>query len=291
MTKEDDKKCLKAGDFTVEVCEKKEEPPKKEEPLPTWKIVATLAITLGISSQLIDGEDLSEPDVIVRQEDRIEDVVITTENQIPENQNPDMTIQRLELKTLSSVETLHTRIRQALISQEHRAIAPLIANGGYWIGGTYAPLDVAVLAEAESPVMKSLEKAIAAGCVSYDTLDIAPAHWVCPGAIDSVLPEQFTTSTTVLVNGDQVNIRQTPSLDSEVITTVSYQTALLNQPVIEAFSDAERVALSTASGWCPVILNDGHQGYVSSQFCRPITQAHALFQTVDGQWQMTVVTP
>jgi hypothetical protein len=289
--KKDDKKSLKAGDFTIEISEKKEKPPKKEEPLPAWKIIITLLITLGISFQLIDDEDLREPSVVVRREDRIEDVVVIPDPTTSDPTTPDTTVQQLELKTIGSVETLHTRIRQALITQDHEAIAPFITNGYYWIGDTYAPLNVAVLTETESPVMTSLERAIAAGCVSYKVLELTPAYWVCPGAIDAIPLEQFAASTTVLINGDQVNIRQLPSLDSEVITTVSYTTVLLNQPAVAAFSEADRAALATASGWCPVILSDGQSGYVSSQFCRPITQAHALFRNVEGQWQMTVVTP
>lgn len=327
----DKKKCISAGDFTVEICEKKKEkPPKKEEPIAPWKLVVTLSATLAISFQLIDGDRPVEPDVVVKREDRIDEVIITTdqvpEERIPEERIPEERIpeehipeeptiplassdptstpttttpvqtpvQTLELTTRQSVETLHTTIRQALIREDYGAIAPLLTNSYYWIGTTYAPLDVTVLTDIESPVMRSLEKAIAAGCLSHGSstgVDLTPSYWVCPGTVDRSHLEHITTATTVLISGDQVNIRQGPSLDSEVITSVSFQTVVLNQGAIAVLSDAERGALVTASGWCPILLQDGQAGYVSSQFCRPITQAHALLRNVDGQWRMTVVAP
>lgn len=303
--KKDEKKCLKAGDFTIEICEKKDKPPKKDDPIPAWKIIVTLTITLGISFQLIDEETNLEPDVVVTREDRIDEVVIdegvinevtvdeitVDEFTVMTENSAEGTVQQIELTTLRAVETLHTTIRQALIREDYAVITPLLTNGIYWIGDTYAPLDVTVLKDIDSPVMQSLEKAIAAGCTSYDSIDLTPAYWICPGTLAPVPLEHFTTSPTVFINGNQVNIRQTPSLEGEIITTVSYQTVLLNQSAIAAFSEVERMALITPSGWCPVILTDGQSGYVSSQFCRPVMQAHAVFRNVDGQWEMVVVMP
>ncbi len=313
--------CVSAGSFEVKICEKKEAPPDKPKdkpkPQPVWQIAVALTIALTLSLQLGDNDSptipapttpvprdsaeppfsSSAPELGASPAGSIVDAPGVLQNEFTNlSENQRVTTRQVEAQSINltdarSLESLHATLKQALISQEVEAIAPFIANSYYWIGDTRSPLDAAILMDAESPVMDSLDQAIAAGCVSHDSPVYTPAYWVCPGTSDVLSSEHFTPSKIILIDGYEVNVRQAASLDSEIITTASYQTVKLNQNALVERPEAEQLAFITESGWCPVILNDGQTGYVSSQFCRPITHPWALFHYVDGQWRMTVVTP
>lgn len=55
----------------------------------------------------------------------------------------------------------------------------------------------------------------------------------------------------------------------------------------QGLSDQARAALETFDGWRPIITPNGLRGYVSSRYSYTPSGYRALFEKIDGEWQMT----
>jgi len=316
----DDKKekkdpCVPMGKFELKICPQEEE--KKPKPKPTfdWKIVTTLAVATGLGLQLAgngssDSGDIDSDEPTIASLDSPETLSPTVV--VPSETAPDVlvvpdaspsvvpSLELLTLNTLDSVETLPSAIQQAIATGNVEAIALLFTEGEYWVGDVTSPLDMQTVAASDSLILSQIEEAIATGCVSNPPTDESATdesataevlYWVCPGLAEVAETTSLASSNTVLIDGTDVNIRRAPSVESEVITALSYQILPIDQSALEAFSEEERFALDIGSGWCPVELAEGDVGYVASEFCRPIQQNHTLLRLLDGMWQVTIATP
>ncbi|MEM7769464.1 MAG: SH3 domain-containing protein [Cyanobacteria bacterium P01_A01_bin.37] len=293
------------GKFELKICEQKDE--KKPDPPKHMglKIVVTIAATLGVTFQVsgntssentsreADSPSIASSDAELPEHSPIvppsvsPDILVT-----PDVLTPDAsTLRYLSLTTIEAVETLPATIKQAIDTQNFEAIALLFTDGEYWLGNVKSTLDMQTVAATDTLLLQQMEGAIAAGCRSHESDENETIYWVCPGTTVPVRTDTLAASATVLIDGDAVNIRTQPTVDSEVLTAASYQVVSVAQDSLAAFSEDEQFALNIGSGWCPVIVDSGQLGYVASQFCRPIQQSHTLLRLVDGQWQVTIATP
>jgi hypothetical protein len=310
--KKKDDPCISMGKFELKICEQKP-PEKKKDPPPFGPIVVTLTAIVGASLSLFENDsptgtsreaespniasydsssvDVSSPPVATTSpNDR---APITTPSEIPlPSEAP---LQYLTLNPIESGETLPAAIQQFTETNNFEAIAQLFSGGEYWVGNVKSPLDLQTAAAADSFILKQMETAIAAGCLS-EPLSTSPADstaradWVCPGSAEPLAVQTLTQANTVLITGEAVNIRAQPRLSSEVLTTLSYAILPVNQPALQTLSEDARFGLDIGSGWCPVIVNEQF-GYVAGEFCRPILQPHAIFRRIGGQWQVTIAAP
>lgn len=78
---------------------------------------------------------------------------------------------------------------------------------------------------------------------------------------------QNSCGATVIVTGELVNVRATPSLESEIIGQVLYGTWLaVDVEMFSYLSEEEKFAAIAGEGWYPVILPDGRRGYIYSRY-------------------------
>lgn len=76
---------------------------------------------------------------------------------------------------------------------------------------------------------------------------------------------------TAIVIGELVNVRASPSLNSEVIGQVLYGTCVqVDIETFAYFSEQQRLAATTGEGWYPIVLPDGRRGYIYSRYVTPI---------------------
>ena len=132
-----------------------------------------------------------------------------------------------------------------------------------------------------------LERIISTGCAPYEAPAGAPATdtWVCPHVAQAALGDPFTD---VYVVGEGVNVRAKPQLNSAVVGVLSNEVVAIDQAAYNAFSESQRIAAETLSGWFPVTTPQGQRGYVSSRYAFIPAGYRARFERVNNRWQMTI---
>lgn len=82
-------------------------------------------------------------------------------------------------------------------------------------------------------------------------------------ADDSSLP----TRNCVTVIVERVNIRAAPRLDSAIIAQALFGTCFqVDLQLVAGLSEQQRLAMKMGEDWYPVILPDGHRGYIFSRY-------------------------
>lgn len=90
----------------------------------------------------------------------------------------------------------------------------------------------------------------------------------------SAWPDNVDVFENIAIIGEKVNIRATPTLNGKVLANVSY----VILPLVN------KVGLNKQ--WVAVKLTDGKTGYVSKALTRSSVDYRAIFEKVDGRWQM-----
>ncbi|HEX7069704.1 MAG TPA: SH3 domain-containing protein [Rhodothermales bacterium] len=115
------------------------------------------------------------------------------------------------------------------------------------------------------------------------TFDVGPTpgdslyRFVAPYTF-SAFPEEVDAFTYQVVTGQSVRVRQAPNLDAAVIDTLSYDVVEIRGP--------ETGADPVPEGWARVVLDDGREGYVSSDFLVSSLDYRAGFERRDGRWML-----
>ncbi|MEB3211886.1 MAG: hypothetical protein VKL39_11055, partial [Leptolyngbyaceae bacterium] len=261
--------CVSMGKFEIKICEQKEKPPEKPKPPFDWRIVVTVAAAAGIGMQLsdvvspgtgnapieVDTPTIASSEVDVSEADAPDSLGIpavvpssaevspTIVPEAPSSVGGAVELEDVSLNTLESVEQLPSALRQAIQTGNFEAIALSFSESEYWVGDVKSTLDLQTVAATDSLILKQMEEAIAVGCFStlarptLDTLNTTESvYWVCPSTAEPVSVSTLTRAKTALVNGETVNIRTQPTIESEVLTTLSYRILPLNQSALETFS-------------------------------------------------------
>lgn len=144
-----------------------------------------------------------------------------------------------------------------------------------------------------------VEQAIETGCMPYPTVTLAPSQWLCP----------FTTSTRLtadvpplgFIQGDNVNIRESPGLDSPIVGTASYEFVEIHQQTVNAWTTADAANLKSdniqyktqtngiESGWYPIIWNNT-LGYVYQPYVLLCSREGMVLVKEDESWSFSLIT-
>lgn len=89
-------------------------------------------------------------------------------------------------------------------------------------------------------------------------------------------PENVDPFEHVAVLGTDVRVRAAPSLDSPVLTALS-------------FDVVRRAGASQGGEWTAVRLRDGRTGYVASRFLRSQIDYRAFLSRQSGQWRLVLL--
>ncbi|PSB15104.1 hypothetical protein C7B65_25225 [Phormidesmis priestleyi ULC007] len=80
---------------------------------------------------------------------------------------------------------------------------------------------------------------------------------------------QRQSQNRVMIVGELVNVRVSPSLEAEVIEQLPYGTTVQTDIQIFTYlSDQQRLAIARSEGWHPIILSDRKRGYIYSLYIR-----------------------
>lgn len=90
-------------------------------------------------------------------------------------------------------------------------------------------------------------------------------------------PDTLDGFENVAIVGNKVNVRKAPNQNSEVLKTLSYELIPLD------------TSANSNEQWVAIKLPGDKKGYVSSAYVRSPVDYRAIFEKVDGRWQMTVL--
>ncbi|MBC6424704.1 MAG: SH3 domain-containing protein [Hormoscilla sp. SP12CHS1] len=147
-----------------------------------------------------------------------------------------------------------------------------------------------------------LEKAIANSCAAEasDNYPVDPGTtvWICSN-VTKEFYRQYPAPTSAsgldwelnhaIVVGRGVNVRSRPSLNSEVISSLSNEVVKLDRPAAEKQWQEEvekSREVDPIYGWTPVIIPNGERGYVYNRYVYGPLENRAVFGKVAGEWQL-----
>ncbi|MEM9007035.1 MAG: SH3 domain-containing protein [Cyanobacteria bacterium P01_F01_bin.86] len=200
----------------------------------------------------------------------------------------------------SDFDEFRHRLWQAIQQRDAEFIYELLPAEGLFIGeaGPIAPSSLALEA-ADSPFWHSLEKMLAPqSCELEDYPGSLPdaAVWGCPNIasavtqqLTSVEPSPFEQDELdqVLIVGRGVNVRDRPTINTSVVGRLSNEMVEFNQTVWrELRQNTPETTDDPIDGWTPVILSNQVQGYVYNRYVYHPQGPRALFELIDGRWQL-----
>jgi hypothetical protein len=108
------------------------------------------------------------------------------------------------------------------------------------------------------------------GSFNGDTTFMAPYTY-------SKFPDEFDAFEHGVIVGENVRVRKEPKLDSQVITTLSFDIV----KVTDWQNDGNKQA------WVSVSLAGDAKGYIAKDYIRSPVDYRAIFEKKDGKWQLT----
>ncbi|NPV02097.1 MAG: SH3 domain-containing protein [Brevinematales bacterium] len=135
----------------------------------------------------------------------------------------------------------------------------------------------------KSKLWQTLEFALNNGG-TYDTekqIYTAP-YWFDSMEMPDELNDERDYTSYQLIAGKNVNIRHSPSPDSEVIAQLSYEVVY----IIEETKIEEKVSGENYP-WVKIKMADGNEGYVFGKYLYHPLDYRALFKIEDNIWKMT----
>jgi hypothetical protein len=183
------------------------------------------------------------------------------------------------------------RLNRAIRDRDSAFIRSIIpARGLPTFAATTLTADDLNIDDPDAPFWQQMERVTAPGCVIYAAAhsleaDADSQTWVCPNVFASSYIE---TGAEIFIVGENVNVRQAASSSSPVIDVLSNE-IVRHDPEAwqQGISDQARAALETFDGWRPIITPSGLRGYVSSRYSYTPFGYRALFEKINGEWQMT----
>lgn len=192
-----------------------------------------------------------------------------------------------QAKPGSSFYQFRQQLQQAVQRRDANFIRSIAAPNIRLTFGTPITLNDLDIDNPNALFWRRLERIISTGCAPYEAPANAPATdaWVCPHVAQAALGDPFTD---VYIVGEGVNVRARPELNSSVVGVVSNEVVAIDQAAYNAFSDSQRIATETLSGWFPIVTSQGQRGYVSSRYAYLPAGHRARFERIDNRWQMTI---
>lgn len=101
---------------------------------------------------------------------------------------------------------------------------------------------------------------------------------------------QFNYENTVIILGENVNIRKRPSLTSEIIQPITYDTVSCQcqfgmDESDRVFSKADQIY------WLKVTLRNGQKGYVAEHLTSNVISREISVRKINGAWKIISIMP
>lgn len=190
-----------------------------------------------------------------------------------------------QVKPGTSFFQFRERLRQAVRNRDAAFIRSIATPNIQLTFGRPRPLSTLNLDNPQAPAWKHLERALSTGCARYEAPPgTSSESWACPHVFQASLGDPFQD---IYIVGSDVNVRSQPQMGSAVIDVLSHEVVKLDQAAFNAFSDAQRQAIATLSGWYPVITPQGKRGFVSTRYAFVPTGYRAIFARQSNSWKMT----
>ena len=199
----------------------------------------------------------------------------------------------------SDFDNFRDHLWRAIQQRDIAFISALLPDEGIFIGETGPiPPEMLDIEDTDSPFWQNLEKLLAPqSCELDDYPGTLPdsAVWGCPN-ISSAMVQQSTgvdaitlsgTPEQVAVVGRGVNVRSRPQLGTSVVGRLSNEVVEFDQTTWrELMQVAPETTDNPIEGWTPVILPNQIQGYVYNRYVYHAQGPRALFELIDGRWQL-----
>lgn len=132
------------------------------------------------------------------------------------------------------------------------------------------------LAGADSPLWAELGMVLALGGTFQDKDNFVASY------VFSRWPEKFDSFEHVAAIGSNIRVRSKPSLDSQVLTRLSFD-------IVRLSSANQKLTPQQAGQWKAVQLRDGRTGYVSSQYVRSPIDYRTFLTRKGGSWRLATL--
>jgi hypothetical protein len=215
-------------------------------------------------------------------------------------ENPQRGFQLVDrVVTGSDFDAFRDRLWQAIEQRDQAFMAAVIPEAGIFVGQV-GPIPAAMLAldEPNSPFWHSLEKMLAPqSCELEDYPGTLPdaAVWGCPNIASALrsqpvpVPAEAAPAAPnqVVILGRRVNVRALPQLGTSVVGNLSNEVVEFDHSTWqELMQTAPETTDDPIDGWPPVILPNRVQGYVYNRYVYHPQGPRALFELIDGKWQL-----
>lgn len=101
--------------------------------------------------------------------------------------------------------------------------------------------------------------------------------------------DKFNYEKTLLILGEKVNIRKSPSIKSEIIARISYDTVSCKcgttNMTKESFVENDNIR------WVRIRLNNGQVGYVAESLTSNIISTEITVAFINGEWKIKSISP
>ena len=216
-------------------------------------------------------------------------------------QNPTQSIELIDrVEDGSDFGEFRDRLWQAIQQREVAFIYAILPSSGIFIGSV-GPISPSMLSleNTDSPFWHTLEKMLAPQSCELDNYPGSlpdAAVWGCPNIASAMQSQNHMTDTTfpdleasgqVAVVGRGVNVRAHPRLGTSVVGKLSNEVVEFDQTAWQdLMQTAPEATDDPIDGWTPVILPNQVQGYVYNRYVYHPEGPRALFELIDGRWQL-----
>lgn len=200
-------------------------------------------------------------------------------NQPPTGSYPQIKIPPIDqVSATSEFGQFRTQLRQAVKNRDAKFIRSIAAPGIRLTFGKPITLDDLKIDNPKAPFWQEFEKSLDVGCVKKRIE--ASEIFSCPFSFGlwSELIDRPGGRDRIAIIGNNVPVYAQPTTQSQTIATLSNEAIKLaeNNP-----------NLALVNSLAKVLLPNGQTGYVSNRYIYTRFGYRAIFQKLDGKWQMT----
>ena len=186
-------------------------------------------------------------------------------------------------------------LREAVQTRNAEFVGSIIPETGLAIGFSVPQTrETLNLDDPQARFWLILEKAVTIGCAPAENppaynIDAGSEIWVCPNVAQAFARKVAAPNAQagaswpvdrVVVVGKNVNARSQPTINSEVIATLSNQVVQLDRDrqLPETFDPID--------SWTAIRLGDDREAYVYNLYVYSPLESRALFGQINGEWQL-----
>jgi hypothetical protein len=239
--------------------------------LTTWYVIAgsSLAITLLIGTTACSVAQNPQPTIADSNAKQLPP---------PTGSYPQLKISPIDqVNAASEFGQFRTQLKQAVKNRDAKYIRSIAAPDILLTFGRRFGLDRLKIDDPKAPFWQELEKSLAVGCVKkrIEASEIIS----CPfsSGLWSELIDRAGGQGRIAIIGNNIPVYARPSTKSPTIATLS------NEAIKLADNNQQ---LAFVSSLAKVLLPSGQTGYVSNRYIYTRFGYRAIFQKLEGKWQM-----